>query len=62
MALHGSNVLGISPKGEGVELEEGDDSALVRSHLQCCVQAWDPQHRNDVALLEQVIGGLEHLS
>jgi len=44
-------------------------SALVRLHLQCCVQAWGAQHRNDVELLKRVqrratkmIRGLEHLS
>jgi len=44
-------------------------TALIRLHPEYCTQAWGPQLRKDVDLLEQIqrratqmIRGLEHLS
>ena len=29
-------------------------SALVRSHLQYCIKFWNPEHKEDMELLEQI--------
>jgi len=43
----------------GRQVEGGDSApllccALLRPHLESCVQLWSPQHRKDMDLLEWV--------
>ncbi|GAB0203137.1 mitochondrial enolase superfamily member 1 [Grus japonensis] len=71
-AQKANRVLGcikISMTSESKEVTLSLYSALMRPHLEYCIQLWGPQYKTDMELLERVqrratkmIRGLEHLS
>ena len=67
-ALKASSILGFISRGKR-EVIVPLCSALIRPHLEYGIQAWGPQHRKDVELLDwdqkrstMMLGGLQHLS
>ena len=67
-ALKASSILGFISRGKR-EVIVPLCSALIRPHLEYGIQAWGPQHRKDVELLDwdqrrsmMMLRGLQHLT